>query len=107
MSPFEQLAPVCPECGKFAKQEPGRFGLKSSCCGLWSWNGKPLVDAETHRARIAAHNAFDPLWKNGQMTRTEAYRWLQKALRMSRQPHMAEMTAEEAWLVVRAVRNQA
>lgn len=28
------------------------------------------------RARIAAHNAFDPLWKSGTMSRRAAYDWL-------------------------------
>ena len=27
-------------------------------------------------ARMRAHAAFDPLWKNGGMTRFEAYKWL-------------------------------
>lgn len=28
------------------------------------------------RARVAAHSAFDPLWKDKHMTRSDAYRWL-------------------------------
>lgn len=28
------------------------------------------------RARRGAHEAFDPIWKGGYMTRTGAYRWL-------------------------------
>lgn len=26
--------------------------------------------------RIKAHNAFDKLWKNGKMTKNEAYSWI-------------------------------
>jgi hypothetical protein len=35
-------------------------------------------------ARIAAHNAFDPLWQSGRLSRTAAYNWLalQMGLRM-------------------------
>jgi ssDNA-binding Zn-finger/Zn-ribbon topoisomerase 1 len=33
-------------------------------------------DGETRRARIEARAEFDQLWKSGQMTRSEAYRWL-------------------------------
>ena len=28
------------------------------------------------RARVAAHTAFDPLWQDRYMTRSDAYRWL-------------------------------
>lgn len=37
--------------------------------------GSPLA-----RARMAAHDAFDPLWKEGHMTRSEAYAWLAEKL---------------------------
>ena len=102
-SPFDVLAPVCPRCGSFALQSQGKFGVKSECCGLWSWKGKPLVDRETHRARILAHEAFDQLWKEGHMTRTEAYQWLQAKLKLAKQPHMSEMSAAEAMRVVEVV----
>jgi len=100
MNPFDQLAPVCPKCGSFALQVTGKFGIKSMCCDLWSWNGKPLVDRETHVARIRAHEAFDPLWKTGSMDRKAAYRWLKQQLGWSKDPHMSEMNADEARQVV-------
>ena len=28
------------------------------------------------KARMAAHAAFDPIWRSGRMSRSEAYRWL-------------------------------
>lgn len=33
--------------------------------------GSPLA-----RARMAAHDAFDPLWQEGYMSRSDAYSWL-------------------------------
>lgn len=42
--------------------------------------GSPLA-----KARMAAHDAFDALWKSGQMSRSEAYRWLAEQLGVSRE----------------------
>jgi hypothetical protein len=42
-----------------------------------------LANAELRRLKIAAHNAFDPLWKSGTMDRNEAYAWLAKRLGIS------------------------
>ena len=35
-----------------------------------------LADRATRAWRSRAHRAFDPLWRNGAMSRTAAYRWL-------------------------------
>lgn len=35
-----------------------------------------LANAELRQAKQEAHEAFDPLWKDGEMTRREAYAWL-------------------------------
>jgi hypothetical protein len=42
-----------------------------------------LANAELRKWKQAAHAAFDPLWKSGDMTRTEAYAWLADALGVS------------------------
>lgn len=47
----ETPAPICPSCGQPAKERMTRYGVRHDCCGLWSWGGKPLVDAATHAAR--------------------------------------------------------
>jgi hypothetical protein len=60
-----------------------RFPLCNAAHGAHRDTGKPLgvpADAETKRARIRAHDAFDTLWKTGRMTRPEAYRWMQSTL---------------------------
>lgn len=101
MNALEDLPCICPKCGSLAKKSQGQYGRKDECCGLWSWKGKPLVDRETHRARVMAHDAFDRLWKSKKMKRGQAYAWLKRALGWTEQPHMAEMCAEDARKVVR------
>lgn len=87
---------VCPYCGGDAEHVTGeviyphrrdlfhrKFYLCKACdayvgCNL---NGRPLgslANAELRRARLAAHNAFDPLWKSGGVRRVEAYAWLSR-----------------------------
>lgn len=39
-----------------------------------------MADRETRKLRTKAHNAFDPLWRNGYMTRSRAYTWLAATL---------------------------
>ena len=81
-----------------------RYGPRNDCCGLWSWGDKKLVDADTHAARKRAHEAFDPLWKDGTLTRSEAYRELRRVMRISEKScHMSHMSAEMAGLVPAAV----
>ena len=41
-----------------------------------------LANAELRQAKIAAHAAFDPLWRNGGMQRKKAYAWLSSAMRL-------------------------
>jgi ssDNA-binding Zn-finger/Zn-ribbon topoisomerase 1 len=41
-----------------------------------------LADSILRRAKHNAHEAFDPLWKSGLMTRKEAYIWLSAMLRI-------------------------
>jgi hypothetical protein len=56
---------ICNDCG--------------ASCGCHPNTDIPLgrmADRETRQLRVQAHTAFDPLWKNGYMTRTKAYNWL-------------------------------
>jgi hypothetical protein len=43
--------PICPKCGQHAEERDTQYGIRSSCCGLWSWNREPLADAATHELR--------------------------------------------------------
>ena len=83
-----------------------RYGVRHAHCGLWSWDGKPLADRITHDARIAAHNAFDTLWKGAYrlMGRGSAYKLLRAELGLTKaECHMASMDAETARRVPGAV----
>jgi len=35
-----------------------------------------LANASLRKAKLRAHNHFDPLWQHDLMTRTQAYQWL-------------------------------
>lgn len=63
-----------------------------------------LANAELRSARIAAHAAFDPRWKSGDMRRGDAYRWLQEKLGMTEQPHIGFMDLEQCARVIAACR---
>lgn len=72
--------PICPICDCYADAKETQYGTRYSCCDLWSWNGAPLADADTHEARKDAHAAFDALWKVHGMSRSEAYAALSEEL---------------------------
>lgn len=92
--------PICPTCGSRARETKTRYGLRSGCCGLWSWDRYPLVDAATHAARNLAHAAFDSLWNGGKMDRRHAYTKLADALGISPADcHMKLMDAATAGMV--------
>lgn len=82
-------------CGAYCGCHPGSVVPLGNPCG-----------PETRRARSAAHDVFDPLWKRGQMDRSSAYKWLADATGIEREKcHIGMMTAEQARLVVRVVRD--
>lgn len=100
------IVPICPTCDNPARTTSTQYGARHECCGLHSWDGKPLVDQATHDARQAAHDAFDTLWKKPTklMSRGEAYAELRIELGIrARDCHMSLMSAETAALVPAAV----
>lgn len=83
----------CDYCGRPAVLIDSReiygksYGMVWSCapCGAYvgihkgSHDYKPfgrLANSHLRRLKSAAHKAFDPLWKYGGLSRTEAYDWL-------------------------------
>lgn len=94
--------PTCPVCGNQAAERRTQHGIRSSCCGLWSWDRYPLVSAETHKARSEAHKAFDPIWRNPPVktwgvTRSVAYMLLAEELGIPPEEcHMKLMSLEVA-----------
>jgi hypothetical protein len=60
-SPSKKPVPVCPVCARPVPGTPTRFGRRHECCGLHSWDYRPLVDPAVHAARktfVAAINGF-------------------------------------------------
>jgi hypothetical protein len=111
--------PVCIECNGTAKLVNGdaiyphrhdlyhkRFWLCDcgAYCGCHGVTTRALGNpcgAETRRARIAAHDQFDPIWRNGSGTRRDAYTWLAGEMGIpSERCHIGMMTAAQAWEVV-------
>lgn len=44
-------APICPKCGHKAETTLTKHGPRHECCGMWSWDWKPLQSAATMAAR--------------------------------------------------------
>lgn len=83
---------TCPTCGNEASVAFTQYGTRHECCGLRSWNNKPLVCEATLRLREAAHKSFDEIWKCGIMSRTAAYKWLAEQMKMKPEEcHIARM----------------
>lgn len=92
------MTPACPYCGADAKETTGAaiyphiprlHGKKLYACepcgawvGCYENSDKPLgrlADATLRRAKMAAHQALDPLWK-GTRRRSAVYKWLAREL---------------------------
>lgn len=90
---------VCDYCGRPAELVTGeiiyphrrdlyrkRFWLCRPCkayVGCHPRTDRPLgrlADEELRRAKMDAHRAFDPLWKSGRLSRSDAYRRLAEDL---------------------------
>ena len=67
-----------------------------------------LANGELRKAKNAAHAAFDPLWKSGEMTRAYAYEWLSQTIGISRANcHIGMMDVDACRAVVAAIRARA
>jgi len=90
---------ICPYCNKDAVlvdssvvygKSYGNIWLCAPCkayVGCHKRTNKPLgrlADAELRTWKKMAHQHFDPLWKQGFMTRGEAYQWLAKKMGIPR-----------------------
>jgi ssDNA-binding Zn-finger/Zn-ribbon topoisomerase 1 len=91
----------CPECGAAMQLRPSKHGLFYGCSTFPECkgthgahpDGSPLgipADKVTKRARIQTHRIFDRLWSDhgetpARMTRGDAYEWMRKAMKLSRE----------------------
>lgn len=93
----ETAHPICPRCRRPVPGRPTQYGPRHECCGLRSWNGKPLVDPAVLKAREACHEIFDRLWQGGKQhgkaRRNDCYRYMAEQLGMPEpEIHMSVMT---------------
>ena len=111
---------TCHYCHKPAKCEDSAVVYGRSygwiwicrCLPKWSYVGchgktkRPLGTLANHSTRAArrqAHNAFDPIWKRGAITRKEAYIWLAGILGKSEeQSHIARSPTEQCMQIIAA-----
>lgn len=60
-----------------------------------------LADAELRRAKMRAHDAFDPIWRDGGTPRHAAYLWLANVMGLSIDAtHIGDFTPEQCRRVV-------
>lgn len=108
--------PRCPYCGRRAVLRDANFvygdhvyteGQKLYVCagypacnsyvGVHLGSLRPkgsLANGELRNRRILAHKAFDAVWRNGILTRKEAYRWLQDITGLDEQQAHIAMFSE-------------
>ena len=87
---------TCPYCSQpavltsskevYRGQDYGKIYLCRPCnayVGVHEGTDRPLgrlANAELRKLKMAAHAAFDPIWKSKQTRRSDAYRWLASKL---------------------------
>lgn len=110
-----KLEHPCPECGSAMVLRNSKFGLFYGCIEYPSCrathgahkDGRPLgvpAKAETKQARIQAHAVFDQLWRRQHMSRGGAYRWMQRAMGLSKEEaHIGKFTMDQCEALVRLV----
>jgi len=65
---------------------------------------KHLEDDDLKILRCRTHSVFDELWKDGYMTRSEAYTWLRKEMGLTKdQCHIALFDRQECYEVIKLV----
>ena len=105
----------CPECGGRMVLRPSKYGLFYGCAAYpickaahgAHADGQPLgipADKPTKDARIRAHAAFDRLWKETRMTRSDAYGWMRGEMGLSRDDaHIGRFTISQCEDLIRKV----
>jgi hypothetical protein len=120
-----QLKVICPYCIKPAKLVDSAvvyfgtsYGMMWLCAPCDAYVGTHkgskqhlplgrLANAELRKWKIRAHAAFDPLWKNGEMSRGKAYLLLQDLMGISAgQAHIGEFTVDDCKLLIQKLRER-
>lgn len=67
-----------------------------------------FANAELRIWRRRAHEAFDPMWRYGDMTRAEAYAWMARAMGLPRcKAHIGMFSAGRCRKLIRILRRKA
>ena len=107
----------CPYCGLSSEKATGEeiyphrpdlYSLKLRKCepcqawvGVHKKTNRPLgrlANAELRKCKQNAHAAFDPIWKNGKMSRGQAYKELARCFD-EKEVHIGEMSVQECTLI--------
>lgn len=114
------MSPICDYCGERSRLVTGKTVYPHiprlhdkpiyACMPCRAWVGchpggtQPLgrlANGELRKLKMAAHDAFDPLWKDGPMKRKEAYGWLSKKLGIPvEETHIGMFDADQCRKVV-------
>jgi hypothetical protein len=115
-----EIIPNCPHCNRPAELVTGRtiYPHRRDLFEKWFWRcvpcraqvghasagttnelGRPS-NKELRDAKMAAHAAFDPIWKSKSMSRKEAYQWLADVLATTRSVHIGESDVETCKRVI-------
>ena len=94
---------TCPDHGGTLTVARTQYGRRWACpvrgCTVVCWEGSGTsrpADAETRQLRHAAHEAFDPMWESGAMSRSAAYRALAEHLGLPvRKTHIGFFNKDE------------
>lgn len=100
-APKASIEVFCDYCGEQAHLVTGKqlYPHRPDLAGIKAWQCTPcdasvgchknsenplgrLANKALKKMKMKAHAAFDPLWKSGEMSRTEAYEWLQDKLNL-------------------------
>ena len=117
---------LCPYCHRRATLENGSiiyphrpdlhvklFWVCPGSCDAWvgchpgtTRSMGRIANKELRQAKIRAHDVFNPIFKDGRMTRGEAYRWLAEKLGIPREEcHIGMFDVDGCRRVVEACKN--
>ena len=65
-----------------------------------------LANEELRKLKKEVHDAFDPIWRNGRMSRSQAYKWLSGALNIpAAETHVGMFSPDRCREALEVVRN--
>ena len=110
----------CGECGAvMVLRKVKKFKSPFYGCSRWPEcrgahgahpDGRPLGtpgDRRTNAARMAAHDVFDRVWRQGRMTRPKAYAWMRQVMGLrEEEAHIAHFTADQCERLITIIKSK-